>query len=355
MRIDYQIIKRYLDDKGNEEVRCQITQWFCNLEVEEELREKSRTYWDELPENEEPENYDESIVLGRIYREIKIKESGSASKSPTKLSNIVNFLARIAAVLFIPLLILFFTRNDNILFKESDSAYTEIYSPLGARTLFYLPDGSKGWLNGGSSLKYPVKFYGRSRNVTLSGEAYFEVKTNPRMPFVVTGNNLNIIARGTSFNVSFWDDDPVINVVLVEGKLEVVPKDNDEQTTGTSLIPGQLLHYVHNKPGSFIKNVDPEKYISWIEGRLVFRDDPFNEVVKRLNRWYNVEIVIKDEILLTYEYVATFQDETLDEVLHMLRISAPIRYKEIPRDQFPDGTFKKRTIELYYDYEKRPK
>ena len=121
----------------------------------------------------------------------------------------------------------------------------------------------------------------------------------------------------------------------------------------TSLSPGELLHSVPYTEGSFIEKVDVDKYTSWTKGKLVFREDEFADVVKRINRWYNVNIVIKDKILESYRYVATFQDETLDEVLKMLAISAPIRYKDLPRKQSFDGTFEKRTIELYYSSTKK--
>ena len=135
---------------------------------------------------------------------------------------------------------------------------------------------------------------------------------------------------------------------MLEVKVDVYFTRNNERNKVSSLSPGQLLHFVPSKTGTYIQDVDIEKYISWTEGRLIFREDPFSEVVERLNRWYNVNIVIKNEILESYEYVATFEDETLDEVLKMLTISAPIRYRELKRTQKEDGTFSKRTIELYY-------
>jgi ferric-dicitrate binding protein FerR (iron transport regulator) len=214
--------------------------------------------------------------------------------------------------------------------------------------MFYLPDGSNGWLNGDSYLKFPERFQGKTRDVTLKGEAFFDVITNPKKPFVVSSKYLDIVAKGTSFNVSAWDDVPETEVVMVEGKVDVYFTGNNQRKKVTSLSPSQLLHCVPSKTGTYIQDVDIEKYISWTEGRLIFKEDPFSEVVERLNRWYSVNIVIKDKILESYEYVATFEDETLDEILKMLTISAPIRYKELQRTQKEDGTFMKRTIELYY-------
>ncbi len=119
------------------------------------------------------------------------------------------------------------------------------------------------------------------------------------------------------------------------------------------LKPGQLFQYSARDLQGSVRNVDVSKYISWKDGKLEFRDDPFTEVVRKINRWYNVNLVIKDDRLKSYTYVATFQNESLDEVLKMLKISAPIEYKSLDRKQKADGTFEKRTIEIYYNDRKK--
>lgn len=346
MRIDYQLIKRYLENQETKSDRDKIILWLRTPEAEKELKEKSCIYWDTLTPKEH-EIFNESLILGRIYREIQIKKAGKQSNTFLKLTKIVNIFSKVAAVLFVPLLLFFLIENDIIKSQQSDITQIEIHSPLGTRTKFYLPDGSTGWLNGGSYLKYPAEFNGNSRNVNLTGEAYFDIKTNPDKPFEVSGEDLKIIAKGTSFNVRAWNDEPEITIVLTEGNLEIFQI--YEEVSIAKLKPGQLLHFNPDIKESYVKNVDAEKYVSWIEGKLVFRDDPLSEVVRRLNRWYNVDILIKDDILFTFKYVATFQDETLDEVLKMLALSAPIKYKELPRNHLNYGSFTKRTIELYFE------
>lgn len=348
MNIDTLLLKRYLEGKTTEEERYQIINWFFDLKAEKDLIEQSRDYWNEMQSGISDEDYDESVILGRIYRDIKMRESAEKLK-PKVIVRLMDFLVKTAAVLFIPLLVLYLSR-DKIREKNADSeiTYSEIYSPLGSRTMFYLPDGSRGWLNGGSYLKYAEGFPGKTRDVILRGEAFFDVKTNPRKPFIVTGKNLNIVATGTSFNVMAREDEQAAEIVLVEGKLDIYQNTHKGKELITSSLPGELLHYLPQTTGSYIQKVDVDKYVSWTKGRLIFREDPFTDVVKRINRWYNVNIIIKDKILESYKYVATFQDETLDEVLKMLTVSAPISYRNLPRKQLGDGTFEKRTIELYY-------
>lgn len=347
MRIDFNTLLEYLENDREAAGQSRVAFWFNDLQSENELRRNSKDYWDSIPGEAKPDEYDESKILGKIYRDIKISENQAKAKTGF-IIRFVNYVSKVAAVLFIPLLILFYIqgyKNDN---KNGQIAFTEIYSPVGARTMFYLPDGTHGWLNGGSYLKFPEKFHGRTREVDLKGEAYFDVITNSRKPFIVSAKQLDIIATGTSFNVRAWNDVSETEVTLVEGKVDVYLTGNDEREKISSLSPGQLLYHVPSKTGTHTRKVNVEKYISWTEGRLIFRDDPFEEVVKRLNRWYNVNIVIKDEVLESYNYVATFEDETLDEILKMLTISAPIRYKDLKRTQKADGTFRKRTIELCF-------
>ena len=347
MKKNYPSINEYLEGKESLEDKRIIAEWFDNLQAEKELRSRSMQYWDKMENNPDTGDYNEGLALGQIYRKIKLDEIKNKSGTSSVL-RILRIVTRIAAVLFIPLLVMYITNLNHIDFKDSKIAYTEIYSPPGSRTKFYLPDGSNGWLNGGSYLKYPQIFLGKTRNVTLRGEAYFEVVTNPDRPFIVTGKRLDIIAKGTAFNVSAWDDESGAKIVLVHGKLEIYRKTNDHSKLIAKLLPNQLLNYLPKGSESFIQRVDVGKYISWTQGKLVFDDDPFNDVVQQINRWYNVNIIIKDDILRSYTYVATFQDESLDEVLKMLKLSAPIEYKNVKRKQHIDGTFDKRTILLYY-------
>ena len=105
--------------------------------------------------------------------------------------------------------------------EEEKTIYAEIFSPLAARTRFELPDGSTGWLNSGSTLKFPVKFYGAQRKVELSGEGFFDVVKNSEKPFVVKTSDINIIALGTKFNVLAYPDDETFEITLESGKVVV--------------------------------------------------------------------------------------------------------------------------------------
>jgi transmembrane sensor len=352
MGIDYNKFKQLLEVEERDNDWQELAGWFSESTNEKDLLDKSRSYWEEVPDDTTDPDYNEAVVLGKIYRHIVVEKSVKKSKT-SGIKSLINILSKIAAVLFIPFIVFYFFKTGNFRSEYNNTLYTEIYSPLGSRIMFSLPDGSKGWLNSGSHLKYPEGLAGKTRDIYLTGEAFFDVKTNPKKPFVVKSKSLNISAKGTSFNVTAWDDNPEINVILVEGKLDVYQDIEDGKGFQTTLSPGEMLNWKTDGTENSVVKADVNKYTSWTKGKLVFRDDPLIDVVKRINRWYNVNLVIKDNILESYKYVATFHDETLDEILKMLTISSPITFKEIDRKQLSDGTFEKRTLELYFSPHKR--
>ena len=136
--------------------------------------------------------------------------------------------------------------------------------------------------------------------------------------------------------------------LLIIWKIEVLGKKDGLLQKFGSLKPGQFCSFDHVSSKCHIGKTDIEKAIAWTNGKLIFRDDSLIEVVEKCNRWYNVNIVIMDKELESYTYVGTFQDETLDEILKLFSLTAPLEYKDLGRKQKEDGTFEKRRIELRY-------
>ncbi len=347
MEVNYQVVKRYLEGKEKKGDKDQIIEWFSDIRFEKEIEKKYRLFWAELTGHDDLVECDGSIILGRIYRKMKNDEF---KDHPRKrgMVRILNAVSKIAAVLFIPLVVYMWITKESEMRILSETAYSKIYSPLGTRTKFYLPDGSSGWLNGGSSLEFPPAFKGKTREVHLDGEAYFDVVTDSKKPFVTKGEHTDVIAYGTSFNVQAYPEDPEIRVTLVNGKISLYARLDDKTLKLADLKPDQMLEYYPDNRVHRIKTVDSKRVTAWKEGKLAFRDETFTEVVRKINRWYNVEMMIMDEVLSSYTYQATFIDETLDEVLKLLQHSAPIKFRDLGRDKRPDGAFGKRKIELYY-------
>ena len=334
------------EKRGTESKSCP---GFSGNQAESDLRREYYRYWTELPTDINMEDYDEEKMLGKIYREIKLEESKSLEESKPgngAVRKVISLLTKVAAVLFIPLTIFIFINRDRFISTDY-IAYSEVYAPMGTRTKFNLPDGSVGYLNGGSTVKFSNVFKGKSREVQLKGEAFFDVQSNPKKPFVVSGSNINVVAYGTSFNVEAYPEDKINKVTLVKGKVEVLEKTESKLQSLGMLAPGEMCVFNKEKASHQFVQVDADKIVSWKDGKLVFINEPFEEVVKKLNRRYSVNIIIKDEKLKTYTYLATFEDETLDEVLKLITISAPIEVKDLGRKIGTDGTSEARNIEFY--------
>ena len=221
-----------------------------------------------------------------------------------------------------------------------------VSSRQGMVSEFSLPDGTKVWLNSGSEITFPVSFRSGLREVNLNGEAFFVVAKNVKQPFRVNTRELNIDVLGTSFNVISYEEEVQSEVVLIEGSVTLSSDAGKVIKELGGLEPGQQAIYTAESQTININEVDPEKYIAWRDGNLVFQDDSMEDVVKRLGRWFNVEIVIEDPEINEYIYKATFRNENLKQVLNLLKLSAPIDYRIVESIALPDGEFTKRKIYL---------
>jgi transmembrane sensor len=201
--------------------------------------------------------------------------------------------------------------------------YNTINVPYGKRFDLMLSDGTNIHLNSGTSLKYPVRFIkSENRQVFLNGEAYFDVTKDPKHPFVVNSNDMNVKVLGTKFNVTSYKDDMKTYTVLVEGSVAASNKtvDNEEVV----LKPGNRA-YFENK---HIKTepVDVRKYIAWVSGELMFIDDSFGVIANKLERKYNVDIINNYKELNDIVITATFKNENIDQVLKTFQTYKAFNY-----------------------------
>jgi ferric-dicitrate binding protein FerR (iron transport regulator) len=260
---------------------------------------------------------------------------------------------RIAAILLFPVgLGLFISLKYHSAMHSHISvnlAYNEVFSSADAITKVNLPDGSNVWLNHNSSLKYPAMFQGDFRTVELTGEGYFEVAHNPEIPFIVKAGEIQIMALGTAFNIMAYPDEDRIETSLISGSVEL-----QRLETGGHIIsllkmrPTDLTVFQKSKNEISTHTINDDRYFSWKNGKLMFNKEPLGEVIKKLSRWFNVDIHIKDPELLDLTYTATFVHETLPQVMELLKLVTPIEYSISNREETNDGTFTKRQIILSY-------
>lgn len=348
--VNINLIRKNLQKKCTHKERELISKWFTDIRYERKLKYIIREHWDEI-ELESPDyDMDSDRLLDKLHHLINLDTYSKSRKLPF-YRKAYQQLSKIAAVLLLPILVIsawYFMTNGQLFAKEEKTNYVEIFSPLAARTRFELPDGTIGWLNSGSTLKFPVRFKGKQREVVLSGEGFFKVMKDPEKPFIVKTSNMDIKALGTSFNVLAYPDDETCEITLESGKV-IIEKtmENGKSSKLVELQPNHQVVISKKTYKSVVREVSPSKYTSWKEGKLVFRNDPMNLVVKKIGRWYNVNINLQDKDLESYRFRATFEDETFTEVMKLLKLTSPIDYVEHQREMMPDGTFTKKKITLF--------
>lgn len=207
-------------------------------------------------------------------------------------------------------------------------AYNKLTIPYGKTFKVQLSDGTLVHLNAGTTFRYPEKFIkGNNRMVFVDGEAYFEVAKDKKHPFIVNGNGINIRVTGTKFNVSNYKEDKKKNVVLVEGSVSVYKSETIYNVTKASLLkPGFKAEWDKNKNNIAIDKVDVNFYTAWVNGKLVFKNNPFSEIRTKLERKYNVTIINNNQVLEKNTFSAKFDIESIDEVMEVLHRSYGIKY-----------------------------
>lgn len=274
--------------------------------------------------------------------EVQLKLSEQKKLTTSKFSIFIKQLQRVASVLLLPLL--FFTGYYIFYQRGADVVYQEVYSPAGMRSKVNLPDGSIAWLNSKSSIRFPIDM-SYNRAVAMEGEAYFEVKKDILHKFSVAANNINVVVTGTEFNINAYKSESGIAVTLVKGGIDIQLPNSDEFL---SIKPSEKIDIDVNTMTYNIENTNTYKWTSWKDGVLAFRDDTFEDVCKRISNYYSVDIQIMDEEVHDYIFRATFEYESIEEILRLLSFSAPISWQEIvPEKHSTDEAQPKRLFHIY--------
>lgn len=344
MKIEYdydKLLGDYFSGKLNADEKKRVEEWKNASEENLAVFSNAEKVWHSLDLLEEMKKYDAGKALEKVNGKIE-KISYRHKKK------FLFYWQRIAAVLLLPLLIatlgIYFFQTAKT--TTSPIVWQTISTPNGVRSQIQLPDGTRVWLNSGSKLTYPSSFSSVERTVKLVGEAYFDVAKNEQQPFYVELNNMGIAVTGTTFNVIHYPEEKQTEVVLTSGKVRLFERKEDKRVDIAEMNPGEKAVYEKSSHEITIDQTDTEKYTSWINGYLNFRDDTMTEVVKKLNRQFNVNIEIADPEIAQYVYTATFKDETLEQILFLLQKTSPITYTMLPAKQLDDGNFEAQKIIL---------
>jgi ferric-dicitrate binding protein FerR (iron transport regulator) len=205
------------------------------------------------------------------------------------------------------------------------TAYNEIIIPYGERSEIALYDGTKVWLNSGTRLKFPTSFQNKERRVYLDGEAYFEVtKKGDSQPFIVSTPSMDIKVLGTHFNVNAYAEDHQVAATLEEGKIVAI---NNRTKLKTELAPGDQLSLDISTGQVIRRKVDTQLFTSWKENLLRFQDATFDDVIQKMERWYDVDIIVDKGMKVSKLYTMTIKTESLREMLDLLTYTTSMKYE----------------------------
>ncbi|WDF64493.1 FecR family protein [Flavobacterium sp. KACC 22763] len=217
-------------------------------------------------------------------------------------------------------------------YSDGALVYNTIRIPYGKKFEVQLSDGTLVHLNAGTSLRYPVQFgKNQNRQVYLLGEAFFEVEKDKAHPFNVNTQNMNVEVLGTKFNVDTYSENVSTDVVLVEGKVSLY-KDQKTKEDQVYLKPGDKGSNLKGQSKIAIEQVNTEYYTAWVKGSLVFKNASFDDIIKKLERQYNVTFINRNKTLGKEIFNARFDNEPIEVVLKYFSDSYKIDY-DIDRDR----------------------
>jgi transmembrane sensor len=373
------IILRLLSGECTESEKKELLTWRNASNANSEYFEKIKYTWISSAQLRKDPAFDSETALNDLRAALTENHDQITSKDSVKPDFQRVFVQKVLkyAAIFI-LIFLTGGASSVLLFKNLQKktsvalCYYEI--PVGSKGKTVLPDGTQVWLNAGSRLSYATDYDNQSRVVKLEGEGYFDVITNPEKPFVVKAKGLDIKAYGTAFNVKAYTEEKEVVTTLVRGKVFITGKDKQNKSFTVQMKPNQCITYLTDgqsqqsmqsvkekrestntakiaaykiteesiAPIVTINSVKTELYTSWKDKRWVIENAGLPDFIKELERRYNVIFSIHAEELNGYHFSGTIENESIEQVLTILRFALPLKYtiNKNQIDLLPDSELK---------------
>ncbi len=329
------IISNGTSNSADESQRQEFLSLFHQPEIEFELKNHilddliqspvtaaSKTFFDE--------------VFERLWQKRKLEITGNQNENPSPLQ-----ILKWAAILIFGLFLGYYLNSGK---KSSSPVYYTSFAPKGSISEMLLPDGSQIFLNSGSTIKYSADGTNGMREVFLTGEAWFQVARMKAKPFLVHTSCYDVKVTGTTFNVKAYEDDKEVITTLEEGSIEVKSSENLKLAEETVLKPGEQLVYNKEQKNVHVIAVNTQQYTSWKDNKLVFINMSLKDLKVLLERKYGVDIKVVDQDILNYHYDGVIKNETILEVLDILKLTLPIDYKIVGQNIVIQKNKKRREI-----------
>ena len=334
---------------------------------EEEMKELAVCFKEKTPSADMNKNFikiwdkchkynsdlESDILLHSIHNRLNINPD---MKRKGKLTFLFPNLLKYAAIFIVAFSLSWLLNNHYkkqfVSPRVNNTGVHEVMVSQGSKSKIKLSDGSVVRLNSGSRLTYPAVFNDRNRQVYLEGEAYFEVKADSSRPFFVNTTDITVKVIGTSFNLKSYPECNTIETTLVSGSLEIFDKSlmgNNVKRSAKPMIlkPNQKAIYIKDRQKltlderkelklesgemkipklSLQDQIDTQPLTAWKDGKLIFKEERFEDLAIKLERWYNVKIIIKSQKLKKERFTGIFENETTEQVLNALMMAEPFEF-----------------------------
>jgi transmembrane sensor len=313
-----ELIRRYLTGNLSDDEYQKLTAFIQASRENAEYFREFKNNWEPEPDEHTDKNWQK--LSNRIHRLTTLNKSFAGR------TNLYINLRRIAALLIFGLFIGGTLIIYNLYKKHHLENKLVFEAPQGEKSKVVLADSTVIWLNSSSKLEIKNNYNVLNRKVQLEGEAYFEVTGNTRLPFKVSTSDLDISVLGTKFNIIAYPDENITETSVIEGVVEVATKAKPAAKKIT-LKQNQKLSYDKNTNTLTYQSANPKVETAWMNNMLIFDNEHYLKVFNKLERWYGVEIEVAGEIKYEPHYTFKIKTESLNEMLNLLNIIAPIEYK----------------------------
>ena len=348
-------LSRFFNGKLDKDEIMKLQNWIKSSEENLSEFEAYRKIWLATAIHFANKKFDAEAAWEKTISQIHANESGKGFIYSLKNNRKLQRVLQIAAMFII--FVSVGSIGSWLIFSSGNIEITnnscQVFAPQGSKSQITLPDGSIAWINAGSRLTYKSDYNLNERMVDLQGEAYFDVRSNKEKPFVVQTSHLKVKAYGTVFNVKAYPEEKTIVTTLVEGNVEVEVKNNTNEIYSYTLKHHQNIIYhidtgisempaeketgnentsikkakVRDEQIQVVSDIKPELFTSWKDENWVLEGVALDELAPLLDRRFNTRIEILNDTLNKYKFTGTIRNETLEQVLVILRLTTPLEYQ----------------------------
>ena len=316
-----EVIIRFLDGTATGEEKVFLFNWLKQSEKNRNEFSEVRDLW-LLGNTIATDDLETEIALERFKNRIQSTESGLRKNRFVFRKHFVPFL-RVAAVFLMLFTVgsVFYYWGSSSVPKQPD-VMNRLLTANGSKGRFVLPDSTVVWLNSNSLLEYPETFSSSAREVSLSGEAYFEVRRNEKLPFRVQAGEMKVEVLGTEFNVQAYSGDEVVKTTLNCGKVRVMMGKEALELVLDQQAVCDLRHRRFHKI-----EVNANYFSAWKDGKFIFEDEPLENILNSLARWYNISVFYQNEELKNFHFTGDLERyDDFSVALRMLEKATNIRF-----------------------------